>query len=75
MDDNRLVKVPKKWETKHFQATWTVSKTLVRKSDMNVTEEQTPWIKYWTWPYKKKKKKKKKTLVKPEDLKMHRSAG
>jgi len=37
---------------------------------MNVTEEQTPWIKYRTWSYKKKKKKKK-TLVKLEDLKVH----
>jgi len=36
---------------------------------MNVTEEQTHWIKYRTWSYKKKKKKK--TLVKLEDLKVH----
>jgi len=34
-----------KWESKYPQAIWTVSKTLVRKLDINITKVQAYWIK------------------------------
>jgi len=38
MDDNRLVKVAK--NKKNSQATWTASKTMLQKMDVNITGEQ-----------------------------------
>jgi hypothetical protein len=46
MDDNRFAKVSKTKKINTLKATWTVSKTLVRKLDINITGEQARWIKY-----------------------------
>jgi hypothetical protein len=43
--------------------TWTASKTLVQKFDIDITGGEACWIKYRTWSYEKKKKKKKKNLI------------
>jgi len=40
MDDNRLAEMAKNEKQDHPQATWIVFKTLMRKKDINITEEQ-----------------------------------
>jgi len=52
-DDNWLAKIAKKRKTKQLE---NHTGALVRKSDVDITEEQAHWIKYRTWSYKKKKK-------------------
>jgi len=37
MDDNRLAKIKRKWETKHFQTSWTAFQNVMRKLDINIT--------------------------------------
>jgi len=60
----------KKWEIRYHQVTWVVSKTLVRRLDINVARKQAHWIKYRTRSYEKMKMKKEETLVKVEDSKV-----
>jgi hypothetical protein len=53
MDDNRLANIAKNGKPN----TWTASRSLVRKLDMNITGEQAHWIKCRTRSCRKKKKK------------------
>jgi len=58
INDNWLAKIAKNGKPSISKALWTASKTLVRKLDLDITEEQACWIKCRTRSYKTKKRKK-----------------